>query len=503
VLVAASDDANLLRTVRSLGSSQGTGWELVISTSRLRELGSTRATVDRLLGTRVVWGSQEPDATGLPTQSTLATASGDYVAILGEGDQVEPGVLPALIDYLDARPFVDVLYTDEQWPASGAEGILTKPDWVPHYLEGSDYLGRLCLMRRTLVEAAGGLRDRFPDAREWDLHLRVTELTDAIEHVPTVGVTRPAGPATSRSTVEAGRAAVTDRLRRLDVAGRVEIASPEGFLRVWRDVPEPLPLVSIVIPTAGGTREVRGETTVLLEKCLRGLVERTTYPNWEVVLVPSAGTPAPVIAAAAEIVGERLVVAEADGPFSFSYSVNEGVRNSKGEFVLLLNDDTDVIEPRWLDRMVAVAQDSTVGVVGAKLYFENMTIQHVGVIHDDAWSPHHAHRTEVDGAGHFGSKVLDMDYPAVTGACLLTRRSLYIEVGGFSELLPLAYNDVDFCVKVTTAGYRVVCTPFARLFHYESSTRAPDVRPFERQYHDEYLRPLATLDPYVNYRSVR
>lgn len=506
LLLEAEDDDSLLRTVGSLLVSQGAFWELVISDHGIRS--TTRADVDALLGSQVRWAQRE--AAGAepphepPQQSLLDAASGDYVAILGQGDQVEPGVLPAVIDYLSARLSTDVLYTDEQWPAPGAEGVFTKPGWVPHYLEGWDYFGRLCLIRRSVVDAAGGLRVGVRNASEWDLHLRVTELTTSIEHLPVIGVSRPTRPACDEKANEAGVAAVTDRFRRLKVPATVELASQDGFVRVWRETPEPVPLVSIVIPTGGGARDVRGMRTTVLETCLRSLVDRTDYPNWEVVLVASEGTPEGVIDTARSIVGNRLVVARVEGRFSFSYSVNEGVRVAKGELVLLLNDDTEAIEPRWLERMVSVLQDPAVGVVGAKLYFEDMTIQHVGVIHDDTWTPHHAHRTESDGVGHFGSKIVDMDFPAVTGACLLTRRSLYSGVGGFSEQLPLAYNDVDFCLKASAAGFAVVCTPFARLYHYESSTRAPQVQPFEHRYYEENLRSLAMQDdPYVNFRSVR
>lgn len=503
LLLATTDDATLLRTVASLCNGQGDRWQLVVSPGPTPLGLEARATVDRTLGKRVAWAAAgAPDAPAA-LQAAFDAATGEYVGILGPGDEVEPGVLPALIDYLVARPTVDVLYTDEQWPGPGAEGVVTKPGWVPHYLEGWDYLGRLCLIRRSTVVAAGGIRSEHPGACEWDLHLRVTERTEAIEHVPAIGVTRPVAPRTDATANEAGRRAVEARYLRRGVDAHVEIASSEGFVRVWRAIPQPAPVVSIVVPTGGGTRMVRGDRIDLLERCLTSLVERTTYPSWELILVPSAGTPPAAIATAERILGDRLVVAPAEGAFSFSYSVNEGVRHAHGELVLLLNDDTEVIEPRWLERMVGVAQDPTVGAVGAKLYFDDLTIQHVGVIHDDSWSPHHAHRTEVDGIGHFGSKLVDMDYPAVTGACLLTRTELYVAVGGFSRLLPLAYNDVDFCHKITTAGLAVVSTPFARLYHYESSSRAPDVRNFERAYHEEHLLPFAMQDPYVNYRSVR
>jgi GT2 family glycosyltransferase len=240
---------------------------------------------------------------------------------------------------------------------------------------------------------------------------------------------------------------------------------------------------------------------VLVLNALRSLVDRTTYPSWEVVLVPSEHTPADVLSESAEILGDRLRVAPVDGPFNFSRSVNTGVAAARGELVLLLNDDTEVIERRWLERMVSVMSEDGVGVVGAKLLFEDERVQHVGVAFDLDGEAMHVHIFEDDDAGHFGSKIVDLDFLAVTGACLLVPREVFEEVGGFSEALPLNYNDVDFCLKVGATGRRVVCTPFARLHHYESSSR-------EARIEDEERAALAWwdhrkhLDPYVNVRGL-
>ena len=266
---------------------------------------------------------------------------------------------------------------------------------------------------------------------------------------------------------------------------------------------DPGVIVSVGVPTGGGRRDGRGEPVLVVETAVRSLVERTTYPRWELVLVTSENTPDDVVDTVRELAGDRLTVAPVSGEFSFSHSVNEGVRVARGELVVLLNDDTEVIEPRWLDRMVAVAQDPSVGAVGAKLLFDDGTIQHVGIVHDDEWLPVHAHRVAADDASHFGAKIVDVDYLAVTAACVLVPRSLYVELGGFSEELPMAFNDVDFCHKVVAAGRSVVCTPFATLYHYESSTRVADVRPFERQYLIDRTVELAKHDPHVNHRSVR
>ncbi|MPV37593.1 glycosyltransferase family 2 protein [Georgenia subflava] len=441
--------------------------------------------------------------------AALRRARGRFAAVVEAGDRLEPGALAAVRGVLDdlagrgAEP--DVLYTDEQWPADGAAGIFAKPRWVPRYLEGYPYLGRMCFVRPELVERAGGFREDFAPAREWDLALRVTELDVAVAHVPVLGVARTHAPAADPVAAEAGRRAVAARYERLGIPAVVELTGDDdgqapGFVRVWRQVEDP-PLVSVVVPTAGGSRAVRGTETVLVTNALRSLAARTTYPAWEVVLVPSEHTAAEVLAECAEILGDRLRLAPVAGPFNFSRSVNTGVGAARGELVLLLNDDTEVIEPRWLERMVAVASEDGVGVVGAKLLFDDERIQHTGITFDHDGEATHVHIFEEDGPGHFGSTVVDLDFLAITGACLLVPRAVFTEVGGFTESLPLNYNDVDFCLKVGATGRTVVCTPFARLHHFESSSRVARIEDDERAAL-AWWDHRKHLDPYVNVRGV-
>ncbi len=271
-------------------------------------------------------------------------------------------------------------------------------------------------------------------------------------------------------------------------------------VHTWWEVAEP-PLVSIVIPTAGGRREVRGADRVLVEACLRSLVDVTVGVPWEVVLVTSAHTPPEVVERCRVIVGDRLTVTPVAGDFNFSTSVNEGARLARGELVLLLNDDIEVVEPHWLERMVSVIHEPDVGIVGAKLLFDDGLLQHVGVSFDDAGRPIHVMGSEADDAGRFGSKTLDIDYTAVTGACLLTTADLYARVGGFSEDLPLNFNDVDFCLKVRALDLAVVCTNTAVLHHYESSTRGHASTVAEYGFLDRHWGLRRRLDPHVQYRS--
>jgi hypothetical protein len=437
------------------------------------------------------------DGVAAALDAGLAVTDGGHVGVLAEGDELEPGALAAAATLL---PGSDVVYTDEQWPSTDGSGIDRKPDFLPHYLASYPYIGRLCLVAADLVREVGGFRPGFAGAEEWDLALRVAERTDRIAHAPVVAVTRLAAPAEDDATLAAGLRAVEDRVRRSGRAGIAERTSTPRGVRTWWDVAEP-PLVSVIIPTAGGRRQVRGTEVVLVEHCLRSLVDRTTGGRWEIVLATSEHTPPEVLRRCEEIVGDRLVLAPVAGSFNFSTSVNEGARAARGSMLLLLNDDTEVVEPRWLERMVSVATDPAVGAVGAKLLFEDGTLQHVGVSFDDSGAPIHVLGSEPDDAGRHGGKTLDIDYTAVTGACLLTPADLFAEVGGFSTDLPLNFNDVDYCLKVRAAGRTVLCTPAAVLYHFESSTRGHASTAAEYALMERRWGLRRRMDPHVQYRS--
>ncbi|WP_440686188.1 glycosyltransferase family 2 protein [Cellulomonas soli] len=495
LLVAAGlDGSGLAQTIAAARAARSPGarWELVL-------IG--RDPVPEAPGW-VRWVSSQEHSTAGLLGAGLEVSRGTWVGVLGPGDQLEVGAMEALEWWLAEKPGSDVVYTDEQWQAADASGIFTKPAWNPEYERGLDYLGRLCLMRRSLLVEAGGFQADAGPAVEWDTHLRVVERTDAIDHIPVIGVTRAEPPAVDASTWDSGVGAVERHFARCGQDVRCERGPFPGSVTTWRAVPEP-PLVSIVVPTGGGRRAIRGTEQVLAEMCARSLVDRTSYAPWELVLVPSEGTDPAVVQAVREIVGDRLVVAPARGPFNFSASVNTGVAAATGELVLLLNDDVEAIEATWLDRMVSVAQDPSIGVVGARLVHENGLIQHAGVVHNDEWVPVHLFQQRPDGETHFGMGLIDAEFSATTGACLLISRELFTELGGLTEELPLNYNDVDLCHKVAAASRRVVVTPLAHLHHYESSSRVPVLLPEETAHLRRYWSWRAWSDPWTNARSTR
>ena len=506
LILEAGDDESLAVTVSTVfRDSADSRWELVLAGSHeppdFQTL-SGSAPAGRLRWVKTHHAESTGDARAVALQEALEVSTGMYVGVLDAGDIVEPGVLSAVVDHLESRPLVDVLYTDEQWPGTGAEGIFTKPNWNPEYLLGLSYLGRLCFVRRELLLSCGGFRTGTAGVEEWDAHLRVTDAQAVVDHIPAVGLTRSAAPVVTADSTRAAVDIVKAHFRRIEVEAQVEPAELPGSVRSWRAI-KGNPLVSLIIPTIGGRRLVRGEDLRLVTNCVQSLLERTTYDNWELVLVTSKDTPQAAVDEVAALAGARLTVAPVDGAFNFSRSINEGARVARGGLLLLLNDDTEVIEPRWLERMVGVAQDPTIGAVGAKLLFEDSRIQHLGVVHNDIWQPAHAFEFEADDGAHFGMGTLDLDYLAVTGACLLTPSDVFAELGGLTVDLPLNFNDVDYCFKVIRSGRRIVCTPFAKLHHYESSTREAQVEPSEMAHLRRHWRSIAYEDPFTNLREVR
>jgi len=500
LLPGDSEPGALARTVSSLVRQRERAWELILCAPEPEATGAHDAEQGADPRIRVLAPEELKDT--YPMQAALAAARGDYIVVLEAGDEVEPGGLDGCLQYLSERPETDVLYTDEQWPGAGAEGIFTKPGFSRHYLEGFPYTGRLCLIRTALAREVGGVRTELQDAAEWDLALRVTDRTTKVVHLPIVAVRRASAPPLGEATMAAGARAVADHLARTGATGVVEASDEPAGLRVWRSIVGE-PWVSIVVPTAGTVREVRGNRRRLVTNALRSVLERTTYRHWDVVVVTGPNTAPEVHDELVETLGDRVQFTHVDGPFNFSRSINEGARLARGEHLLLLNDDVEVLEPRWLERMVSVIEEPTVGAVGAKLLFEDGRIQHVGVVMGEGLLPTHGYIFEQDCGDRFGAKDLDGDYLAVTGACLLTRLDLFQRVGGLTESLPLNFNDIDYCLKVAAAGSAVVCTPFATLTHYESSTRKPSLTTAEKAFIRRSWALRLVADRHVEFRRDR
>jgi GT2 family glycosyltransferase len=336
------------------------------------------------------------------------------------------------------------------------------------------------VLRRSLVEEVGGFRAEFNGSQDWDLVLRVTERAREVVHVPRVlyhwrmlaTSAAGGGEAAKPWAYEAGTRAIQAHCDRTDFEAVVEHDTRNPGIYLLQPRLRDTPLVSIVIPTAGQVREVRFEQVVLIEHCVESIVATTTYANYEIVCVVDDAVPQPLIDRLRSLAGDRLTLVTCQGPFNFSERINAGVLRASGDHVLLLNDDMEITTPNWLERLLMYSRTPGIGAVGAKLLFGDGSLQHAGVIFDDV-GPGHIYRTYPgDHGGYFNMLKVANNFQAVTGACLMTRRAVFEEVGGLSTLLPLNFNDIDYCLKVRQVGLRAVVDPGTTLVHFESSSRS-------------------------------
>jgi len=440
------------------------------------------------------------------SNDALEMAQGEFVALLDHDDELHPDALALVHEALLEAPEADYVYTDEdKIDLDGHHsGPFFKPDWSPERMRTQMYTCHLSVLRRSLVEAVGGFDAEFEGSQDWDLVLKVTERARRVLHVPRVLYhwrmieTSAAGGDEKPWAFEAGKRAVQAHCERIGMQARVERdAADAGVYHLEPELTEQ-PLVSIVIPTCGTVREVRYEPVVLVEHCVRSIVERSTYENYEILVVADEGTPANVTRALREIGGERLKLIPYDRPFSFSAKINVGAVRSRGEHLLLLNDDMEVATPNWLERMVMYSSLPEVGAVGGRLLWEDGRLQHVVVRFEEGLPGHVYRRYAGDFKGYANDVRIAQNALAVTGACLMTRRELFEEVGGLSTILPVNYNDIDYCLKQYSRGRRVVYDPDLVLYHFESSSRSTEVEEWEKERLQERWLPLTAADPFSN-----
>jgi len=444
----------------------------------------------------------------LASNSAAELARGEFLLFLDQDDLLTKDALAEVALYLAEHDGVDVLYSDDdKIDATGKRfAPQFKPDWSPELLLSYMYFSHLFVLRRSLFEAVRGFRTGFEGSQDYDLALRVTERARAVAHLPYIlyhwrvlrGSTAQRGDAKPAS-FEAGRQAVAEALARR--GAQAEVFRPDWSVKgatgiFWHDFPDDGPPVSIVIPT-------RNQKSVL-ERCIRSL-KRTTYRNFTVVVIDNGSDDPETLTYLDSLEYRVMKIANPPGqPFNFSHINNRAVEQLDSSYVLFLNNDTEVREPKWLSRMMGYAQLPGVGAVGARLLYPDGRIQHAGIVHGyyngmagpafkllPAW--HH---------GYLSYAMVTRNCSAVTAACLLTRRALFLEVGGFDERhFSVAYNDVDYCYRLAEQGLRCVYAPGAELHHHEGFSRGfqdnpEDLSAFRRRYFtkvDRYFNPNLSL----------
>jgi GT2 family glycosyltransferase len=394
-----------------------------------------------------------------------------YVAILEEGDALAEHALYWIVAELQRYPRAAMFYSDSDNLDSDGTRIdpRFKPDWSPELLRSMNYLGGLVVYRAdTLVQGDDTGVYLFSAGAQHDLALRIAEKAspEEVVHVPAVLYHRRfgVGDEDSESSIEAVRA----HLARLGIRATLKESRP-GCFHVRYALPEKPPLVSILIPTRDGVH--------LLRECVESVLGKTTYSNFELIVIDNQSRDSEALTYLASLErrpGVRLL--RFDRPFNFSAINNFGAEHARGEVLCLLNNDTEVISPDWLEEMVGRLVQDRVGVVGAKLFFPDGRVQHAGDAVGPGGCADHMHGMIArDDPGYCNRAVVAQDLSAVTGACLITWKKLYRQLGGLDEKnLKIAFNDVDYCLRVREAGYRVVWTPHAELYHHESVTRGQD-----------------------------
>lgn len=445
------------------------------------------------------------------SNSALEIATGAYIALLDHDDELPVRALARMAVEISRHPDAVFFYSDEDKIDEQGHRFdpYFKPDFLPDLLLGQNCLSHLSVIRTDAMRAVGGFRVGLEGSQDWDLALRLVEdlPPEKVRHVPEIlyhwraiaGSTALAVGEKSY-TVRAAERALTDHLARRKIAATLEPV-PGDHWRLRYALPDPAPLVSLIIPTR--------DRLALVRTCVESILAKTDYPRYEILILDNASTEPATLAWFAEVQARdpRVKVLPYPHPFNYSALNNFGVERAAGEIIGLLNNDLEVITPGWLTEMVSHAIRPEIGAVGALLHYPNDTIQHAGILLGLGGVANHAFYRYPRGTDGYKNRArLVQNFSAVTGACLLVRKAVYNQVGGLNaEHLAVAFNDVDFCLKVRAAGYRNLWTPFAELYHHESASRGAEDTPeklarFAREV--DYMRrtwgPQLDADPAYN-----
>ncbi len=443
------------------------------------------------------------------SNEALKLVIGEYVGFLDHDDVLAPFALYEVVKLFNQDPTTDFIYSDEdKVVANGTKRYLPffKPEWSPDTFLSYNYLCHFSLVRRQIIEDIGKFREGYNGSQDYDLILRIIQKTTRIKRISKILYHWRASE-TSASfdmrlksyAIPAAKKAIADYLKNQGLEAEVLDGFALGAYRVKYRV-RPMQKVSIIIPTK--------DKHQLLTNCVSSILEKTDYKNYEIVIVDNQSKePETYDFLRKSKQDSRIKVIRYDQPFNFSAINNFAVRSTDSDYIVFLNNDTEVIGSEWLTAMLEFAQREDVGAVGAKLYYPNNTIQHGGIILGVAGVANHAHlHFPGSSQGYMGRLKIIHNVSAVTGACMMVRRKVFEKVGGFDEKLSHAFNDVDFCLKLRERGYLIVFTSYAELYHHESASRGYENTPerrarFLREEDILYARWKHILDagdPYYN-----
>lgn len=482
--------------IRSVQDQLYPNWELCIADDASTEAGVHKLLqqyADKDSRIKVVFREKNGHISAA-SNSALELANGEYIALLDNDDLLAEHALFCVAQTITDHPDAEIIYSDEdKIDQSGRRyDPYFKSDWNPELFLSHNMISHLGVYQADLVRKIEGFREGFEGSQDYDLALRCIEQIKptAIYHIPHVLYhwrSHPGSTALSGSeknyALLAGTRALNEHFIRAGVSGKAELLD-FGMYRARYEILQPVPMVSLIIPTYNGLN--------LIKKCVDSIVAKTTFKNYEIIIVDNNSDDVKTLEYFTSLAGNnRIRVLRDERPFNYSALNNDAILHARGEYLGLINNDIEVITPQWLDEMMSLATQHSVGAVGARLWYPDDTLQHGGIILGINGLACHSFRGLPKGhIGYFGRTHLIQTLSAVTAACLVIKKSIYQEVGGLDEInFKVAFNDVDFCLRVREAGYRNIWTPYAELYHNESATRGPEDNPekkkrFAREVHN-------------------
>jgi GT2 family glycosyltransferase len=489
-----TDPAWLLDAIQSVQEQLYDNWELCIADdgSRhhgVRDLLDQQAKADQRIKVTYLRKNQGIAAA---SNAALSLAIGEFIGLLDHDDELKPDALFEVVSLLNERRDLDYIYSDED--KKDPDGRLVdpffKPDWSPDLQMSVNYVSHLSVFRKALVDQFGGFRRGYDGSQDYDLVLRITEATDKVAHIAKPLYTWRKIPGSAAASVEAkgfayraATKALKDSLARRGLQGRVLDGLCKTHHRVKYGITEN-PRVSVIIPTR--------DRVQMLRQCIESIRKKSTYRNYGIVVVDNASREQQTLDYLSSLTGKVIRY-----PHEFNYAkiVNLAAREADGSVLIFLNNDTEVISPEWIEAMLEHGQRPEVAAVGARLFYPDGRVQHEGIVMGLGGGS----AGNVDHGGYFALGECIHNCTAVTGACMLTRSSVFWELGGFDERLRVAFNDVDFCLRAQQKGHRIVYTPFATLYHHESASRG-SLHPEEDEklFRTRWGKPGEYRDPYYN-----
>lgn len=403
-----------------------------------------------------------------------------FVVVLHAGERLDPEALASVCEVVNADRTIDIVYSDHR--ELEPDSVVLKSAWSPELLRSSNYLGPLCAIRTSIVSTERA-------TSRHDLILAASEHAEVISHVPRVLATATAG-----SEEEADGPAVQRQLDRLRIPACVRRVD-DGVLALEPALVD-APLASIIILSGGTERELQGNMVLLVRQAIESILRQTDYPRFEIVVVLDRHSDAGLAPSLVALDPKRVRIVQDQQPFNFAAANNLGARHANGEILVFVNDDTEVVTPTWLQRLVMYLAMPDVGVVGARLHFGDGRIQHAGVVARDGWVEHRYAGYHPDAPSYQRWLDRTSDVSAVTGACLAMGQETFHAVGQFPVEFPLNFNDIDLCLRVRETGYRVVIDQYCLLLHHETSSRKAGIDPAEQQLFDERWGHRTQHDPF-------